>query len=277
LLRDELKNAIATLGFEHPSEVQQQCLPHSLLGLDVLCQAKAGMGKTAVFVLTILNRLQEFHKEGVVTCLILANVRELALQITREFKRFLTNLSYKTQMIIGGENIIEQVEKLKKDKPEIIVATPGRVLSLIKKGTLDVSQVKIFVIDECDKMLKELDMRADVQAIFKSTPHQKQVMMFSATLPNDIRDVCRKFMNKQFEVLVDDENNLILEGLQQYYVTLKESEKNKKLNEILDMLQFNQVIIFVKSIPRCRELNKLLNECNFPSIAIHGDLPQEER
>ena len=84
-------------------------------------------------------------------------------------------------------------------------------------------------------------------------------------------------MNKPFEVLVDDENKLTLEGLQLYYVNLKENEKNKKLNDILDMLQFNQVIIFVKSISRCRELNKLLNECNFPSIAIHGDLEQEER
>jgi ATP-dependent RNA helicase UAP56/SUB2 len=120
-------------------------------------------------------------------------------------------------------------------------------------------------------------MRSDVQAIFKSTPVKKQVMMFSATLPKEIREICRKFMNKPFEVLVDDENKLKLDGLQQYYVTLKENEKNKKLSEILDQLQFNQVIIFVKNISRCRELNKLLIECHFPSIAIHGDLLQEER
>jgi ATP-dependent RNA helicase UAP56/SUB2 len=120
-------------------------------------------------------------------------------------------------------------------------------------------------------------MRADVQSIFKSTPYKKQVMMFSATLPKEIREVCRKFMNKPFEVLVDDENKLTLEGLQQYYVSLKENEKTKKLNDVLDMLQFNQVIIFVKNISRCKELNKLLNECNFPSIAIHGDLDQEDR
>ncbi len=120
-------------------------------------------------------------------------------------------------------------------------------------------------------------MRSDVQQIFKSTPVKKQVMMFSATLPKEIREVCRKFMYKPFEVLVDDENKLCLDGLQQYYVNLKENEKNKKLNEILDMLQFNQVIIFVKNISRCGELNVLLNECNFPSIAIHGDLKQDER
>ena len=120
-------------------------------------------------------------------------------------------------------------------------------------------------------------MRSDVQAIFKNTPVEKQVMMLSATLPKDIREVCRKFMKNPFEVLVDNENKLTLEGLQQYYVDLKENEKNKKLNDILDMLEFNQVIIFVKNINRCRELDKLLREYNFPSIAIHGDLEQEER
>jgi ATP-dependent RNA helicase UAP56/SUB2 len=252
-------------------------LPNSLLGLDVLCQAKAGMGKTAVFVLTVLNRLGEISEPGEVNCLVLAHTRELAFQIAKEFDRFSTNLPYKTQVIIGGEPMNEQIEKLKNDKPQIVVGTPGRLLALIKRNMLDTKNVKIFIIDECDKMLKELDMRADVQAIFKSTPHKKQVMMFSATLPKEIREVCRKFMNKPFEVLVDDENKLTLEGLQQYYVNLKENEKNKKLNEILDMLQFNQVIIFVKNISRCRELNKLLNECNFPSIAIHGDLEQEDR
>lgn len=120
-------------------------------------------------------------------------------------------------------------------------------------------------------------MRADVQAIFKNTPIEKQVMMFSATLPKDIRELCRKFMKNPFEVLVDNENKLTLEGLQQYYVDLKENEKNKKLNDILDMLEFNQVIIFVKNINRCRELDKLLRECNFPSIAIHSDLEHEDR
>merc|ERR1712032_134193 len=269
---------IASCGFEHPSEVQQQCLPKSLIGSDVLCQAKAGMGKTAVFVLTTLNTMDQKQETDKISCLVLANTRELAFQISKEFERFSQNLDFKTQTIIGGENIGEQIEKLKNDKPNIILGTPGRVLGLIKRKELDTSCVKTFIIDECDKMLQQLDMRADVQAIFKNTPIEKQVMMFSATLPKDIREVCRKFMKKNpFEVLVDNENKLTLEGLQQYFVNLKENEKNKKLNDILDMLEFNQVIIFVKSINRCRELDKLLREYNFPSIAIHGDLEQEER
>lgn len=283
LLKDELKKALSTCGFEHPSEVQQQCLPNSLLGLDILCQAKSGMGKTAVFVLTVLNRLEENAPEG--SCLVLAHTRELAYQINKEFERFACNFKNVTQMVIyGGEPIDEQIAKYKEKKPAIIVGTPGRIFALTRKNILDFKNNKIFILDECDKMLKELgnktltsDMRADVQSIFKATPHSKQVMMFSATLPKDIRDVCRMFMKKPFEIFVDDENKLTLNGLQQYYVSLKENEKNRKLNDVLDMLQFNQVIIFVKNIVRCIELNKLLNECNFPSIAIHGNLDQEER
>jgi len=267
--------SISTCGFEHPSEVQQQCLPNSLIGVDVLCQAKSGMGKTAVFVLTVLNLLKDDAPP--VSCLVLAHTRELAYQIDKEFSRFCGNLKFKTMVIYGGENVDTQLKNLEENKPQIIVGTPGRVKSLAMKGKLNLSNCKFFILDECDKMLCELDMRSDVQAIFKMTPQEKQVMMFSATLPSAIRIVCRKFMTKQFEIFVDNENKLTLHGLQQFFVKLKENEKNRKLNDILDMLQFNQVIIFVKNIVRCVELNKLLIECNFPSIAIHGSLEQEER
>jgi len=126
------------------------------MGIDVLCQAKAGMGKTAVFVLTTLNRMEQIEEKDKISCLVLANTRELAYQISKEFERFSQNLQYKTQTIIGGENINDQIEKLKNDKPNIVVGTPGRVLGLIKKNILDTSSVKVFIIDECDKMLKQL-------------------------------------------------------------------------------------------------------------------------
>lgn len=126
------------------------------MGIDVLCQAKAGMGKTAVFVLSTLNRLEQIEEKDKIGCLVLANTRELAYQISKEFERFSINLKYKTQVIIGGENVNEQIEKLKADKPNIVVGTPGRVLQLIKKNMLDTSSVKVFIIDECDKMLQQL-------------------------------------------------------------------------------------------------------------------------
>lgn len=120
-------------------------------------------------------------------------------------------------------------------------------------------------------------MRKDVQDIFMQTPHTKQVMMFSATLNKEIRQVCKKFMQNPLEIYVDDEAKLTLHGLQQHYVKLQENEKNRKLNDLLDALEFNQVVIFVKSVSRANELNKLLVECNFPSICIHSGMPQEER
>ncbi|KAI3864741.1 hypothetical protein MKX03_022952, partial [Papaver bracteatum] len=120
-------------------------------------------------------------------------------------------------------------------------------------------------------------MRKDVQEIFKMTPHDKQVMMFSATLSKEIRPVCKKFMQDPMEIYVDDEAKLTLHGLVQHYIKLTELEKNRKLNDLLDALDFNQVVIFVKSVSRAAELNKLLVECNFPSICIHSGMSQEER
>ena len=120
-------------------------------------------------------------------------------------------------------------------------------------------------------------MRRDVQEIFRATPHHKQVMMFSATLSEEIRPVCKKFMQNPLEIYVDDQTKLTLHGLQQYYIKLSEAEKNRKLNELLDTLEFNQVIIFVRNTVRATELDKLLRECNFPSIAVHSGINQEER
>merc|ERR1712110_1370418 len=149
-------------------------------------------------------------------------------------------------------------------------------MGLVREKDLVTKNVKHFILDECDKMLEQLDMRKDVQEIFKATPHEKQVMMFSATLSSDMRAVCKKFMQDPMEIYVDD-SKLTLHGLQQHYVKLAENEKNRKLNELLDALEFNQVVVFVKSVQRAIQLDKLLVECSFPSIAIHSGLDQEDR
>jgi len=276
LLKPELLRAVVDCGFEHPSEVQHECIPQAILGMDVICQAKSGMGKTAVFVLTVLQQLEPVS--GEVGCVVLCHTRELAFQICHEFVRFSKYLpDIKTAVFYGGINIQVHRQQLKGDIPNIIVGTPGRVLQLARDKLLDLSKVKHFVLDECDKMLQSLDMRKDVQDIFKLTPHDKQVMMFSATLSNEIRAVAKKFMHDPMEIYVDDQSKLTLHGLQQYYVKLTEKEKNRKLIDILDALEFNQVVIFVKSTQRATELNKLLFESSFPSICIHSGMTQEER
>merc|ERR1711934_268770 len=131
-------------------------------------------------------------------------------------------------------------KKLLKDNcPAIVIGTPGRMLALSTKQDkpLDLSKVKYFVLDECDQMLKAIDMRRDVQQIFQKTPHDKQVMMFSATLSKEIRPVCKKFCQDAMEIYVDDEAKLTLHGLQQYYIKLDEAQKNRKLNDLVYALE----------------------------------------
>jgi ATP-dependent RNA helicase UAP56/SUB2 len=137
--------------------------------------------------------------------------------------------------------------------------------------------VKRFIVDECDQVLDNLDMRKDVQAIFRMTPHEKQVMLFSATLSAEIKPICKKFTQHPVEIYVDSESKLTLHGLQQYFVDLNEAQKNRKLTDLLDALEFNQCVIFVNGIQRAKQLNKILQECNFPSMVIYGGLPQEDR
>jgi len=276
ILKPELLRAVVDCGFEHPSEVQHECIPQALLGMDIICQAKSGMGKTAVFVLATLHQLQP--TDGEVSVVVICHTRELAFQISKEYARFCKYLpDVKTGVYYGGVNIKQNRDALKSEVPHIVVGTPGRLLQLVREKTLKVDKVKHFVLDECDRMLQELDMRRDIQSIFKETPHEKQVMMFSATLAKEIRPICKKFCQDPMEIYVDDDTKLTLHGLQQYYIKLGESEKNRKLNDLLDALEFNQVVIFVSKVARANELNRLLTECNFPAICIHSGMTQEER
>lgn len=141
LLKAELNRSIAECGFEHPSEVQQECIPHAMMGVDILCQAKSGMGKTAVFVLTMLHQLPVDPKPC--SALVLCHNRELAYQIQKEFKRFQSQLpDVRTEVIYGGVPINEHITLLKGlKKPHIVVGTPGRILALVKKGDLDLSNL----------------------------------------------------------------------------------------------------------------------------------------
>merc|ERR1711937_865001 len=179
--------------------------------------------------------------------------------------------------VYGGMPIAKDKEMLQEECPHILIGTPGRVLGLTREKDLKLDKLSQFVLDECDKCLDKLDMRKDIQQIFIETPKKKQVMMFSATMTADTRALCKKFMQDPHEISVDEESKLTLHGLLQYYTKLTEKEKNRKLNDLLDALEFNQVVIFVKSVQRAVALDKLLTECNFPSIAIHSGLGQEDR
>merc|ERR1712039_851193 len=209
---------------------------------------------------------------------VICHTRELAYQIKHEFDRFCKYFQdVKTGVVYDGMPIAKDKEMLKDSCPHILIGTPGRVLGLTREKDLKLEKLSQFVLDECDKCLDKLDMRKDIQTIFVDTPKKKQVMMFSATMTAETRALCKKFMQDPHEIRVDEESKLTLHGLLQYYKKLTEKEKNRKLNDLLDALEFNQVVIFVKSVQRAIALDKLLVECSFPSIAIHSQLTQDER
>merc|ERR1711977_741081 len=228
------------------------------------------------FVLACLQQLDASEKA--VKVLVICHTRELAYQIKHEYDRFAKFFSnVKCAVVYGGIPIAKDKEMLKDDCPHIMIGTPGRVLALANDGDLKLDKLTHFILDECDKCLEKLDMRGDIQKIFLKTPKKKQVMMFSATMDKEIRVVCKKFMSEPHEISIDDESKLTLHGLLQHFIKLEEKEKNRKLNDLLDALEFNQVVIFVKSVQRAIALDKLLVECNFPSISIHSGLNQEDR
>merc|ERR1712023_624570 len=164
-------------------------------------------------------------------------------------------------------------EQLKKDCPHIVIGTPGRTKQLVNDGDMKLDGLQHFILDECDKCLEKADMRGDVQEIFMKTPKKKQVMMFSATLAADIRTVCRKFMQDPHEIFIDDESKLTLHGLLQYFVKLQESEKNRKLNDLLDSLEFKQFKDFQKRIMVSTDLFGRGIDIERVNIVINYDAP----
>jgi ATP-dependent RNA helicase UAP56/SUB2 len=279
-LKPDLLRAINDSGFEQPSEVQHQVLPVAMLNNDILVQAKAGMGKTAVFVFSLLEQIAK-PKEGEtpgVQAVVIVHSRELAYQVEHEFKRFNKYLPHCTTAVFyGGVSEEENIKTLKSTNPVIVVGTPGRLSTLVQKKKLDLKGVKWFVVDEFDRCLDDIRMRRDVQQVFIATPREKQVMMFSATMTEELRAVAHKFMRNPVDILVDSMAKLTLHGLAQYYITLTEEQKLRKLVELLDLVDFNQVIIFTNSVDRCEALNMKLKELKFPSTAIHSGMDQAER
>lgn len=282
----ELMRAINENGFEHPSRVQSQCIPPALNGSDVLCQAKAGMGKTAVFVFSTLNMLDFDEDPRRIRCCVIVHTRELAYQIQAEFDRFKVHFkksdgspAVEVRTFCGGTPASIDKKYLRSNTPQIVIGTPGRMLQLVNEGSLDLGHVKFFILDECDKVLgpDSTDMRYDVQRIFFKTPQDRQVMMFSATLSPEVRTICKKFMRNPVEVIVDEGKQLRLGGLKQYFIELREEEKTRKLAEIFDTVDFNQVFVFVKTTQRAKALNRILVEEGFPSISLYGRMKQKDR
>lgn len=212
--------------------------------------------------------------------MILCNTRELAYQIKKETDRFTKYLpQIRSSVFFGGVPIQDDIEVLSGDKaPHIVIGTPGRIMQLARQKDLKLDNLHFFVLDECDKMLNEPDMRRQVQKIFMSgSAENRQVMMFSATLSDKAKEVCSLYMKDPFKLFIDQESKLTLHGLSQYYIKLEENQKILKLVELLDNLDFNQVIIFTSEQKYAQKLKEVISKEGFPAIACYRDMPQLER
>ena len=260
------------MGFERPSPIQASSIGPLLEGRDVIGQAKTGSGKTAAFALPMLQAVDSSARR--VQALVLAPTRELALQITEETRRLGAYTNIKLVTIYGGASINVQREALRHGA-QVVVGTPGRVIDHIRRGWLDLGSVKFLVLDEADTML-DMGFIDDVEFILGMTPRQKQVCLFSATMPHRITELAKRYMNEPEKILIDSDDPTV-ETLDQYFARV---DGREKLGFLVDLLQKERpasAIVFCRTKFGAHRLAMDLQRRGFDTVPLHGNLSQHQR
>jgi len=269
-LEKKILDVLDGAGFTIPFPIQKRAIPVLLAGNDVIGQAHTGTGKTAAYALPILQLVTS--KQGI-QGIIMAPTRELALQITAEINRFAKNTAIKTATIYGGQGMGIQLDALRK-KPEIIVATPGRLIDHLKRGTIKLNNVKHVVLDEADVML-DMGFIEDIEFILDLTPEERVTSLWSATMPPEIMRLAETNMESPKRILVDSDD-LSGDGIDQSFLIIKDREKPKFL---LDFIHGNigQCIVFCSTKIRTRDVAKVLYKSGERVVSIEGDMSQHKR
>ncbi|QDP41783.1 DEAD/DEAH box helicase [Radiobacillus deserti] len=256
-----------------PTPVQIQAIPKLLAGKDVMAQAQTGTGKTFAFLLPILEKI-DANVEAI-QALVLSPTRELALQISNELEKLLiTKPEVNSLAVYGGQDIEAQLKKLQK-QVHIIVATPGRLLDHQRRGTVDLSDVSMFVLDEADQML-HMGFLPEVEAIEGLLKEERQTMLFSATMPKEVRTLANQYLHKP-EYVTAKGKNVTLDEVKQMVIETTDREKQQKLTEVLHQFHPFLAIIFCRTKRRASKLNAALQGMGFLSDELHGDLSQSKR
>jgi len=273
-LRESLLKAITERGYVEPTEIQQQAIP--LLAsedTDFVGQAQTGTGKTAAFVLPLLNKVNANSKD--VQALILTPTRELANQVCEEIKKFATYEKIKTLSVYGGVSLDGQIKGLRRDKPQIVVGTPGRVLDLIDRGVLVLDYAKFAVLDEADEML-DMGFIDDVKTILSSLGEEKKTWMFSATMPAPILNLIKTYL-KDPKVIKIQKKTLSNASIEQKHFIVKFDHMSEAVCRILDSLDDYYGMIFCRTKVDAKSLADELNSRGYPSDSMHGDMSQQQR
>ncbi|KAI3405350.1 TIF1 [Candida oxycetoniae] len=272
-LKPSIVRGIFGYGYETPSAIQQRAILPITEGRDVLAQAQSGTGKTATFTISALQRIDE--EEKATQALILAPTRELALQIKNVISSIGLYLNVTVHASIGGTSMSDDIEAFKSGV-QIVVGTPGRVYDMIERRYFKTEKVKMFILDEADEMLSS-GFKEQIYNIFRLLPETTQVVLLSATMPQDVLEVTTKFMNNPVRILVK-KDELTLEGIKQFYINVEvEDYKFDCLVDLYDSISVTQAVIFCNTRSKVEFLTNKLREQNFTVSAIHADLPQVER
>jgi len=272
-LREPLLRGIYGYGFERPSAIQQRAIKPCILGHDVIAQAQSGTGKTATFAVAILQQLDMELKDC--QALILAPTRELAQQIQKVVLALGDYMGVSCHACIGGTNVRDDMKRLETGV-QIVVGTPGRVYDMLNRSALHSKHIKMFVLDEADEMLSR-GFKEQIYDVFTTMPQNIQVILLSATMPNDVLEVTTKFMNDPVKILVKKEE-LTLEGIRQFYVTVEREEwKLDTLCDLYETLTITQAVIFCNTRRKVDWLTEKMRGRDFTVSAMHGDMDQKER
>lgn len=271
-ISQEMLETLTKIGYETPTPIQAQSLEFSLEGKDVLGKAATGTGKTASFLIPIIERIE--HNGKLPSALILVPTRELALQIETSSKLLSNHCNVKTLCVYGGSDIRQQINKLKSGV-DIVVGTPGRVLDLLKRKVLKFDNIQFAVLDEVDEMLN-MGFLEDVENIFEKMPSTRQTFFFTATLPKKIESLSKALLNEP-EIVKVKSSVATLDLIEQTYVVVKDSLKFHALMRFLYVDKPSQAIIFANTKNRVETIYKTLLKEGFAVERIHGDLSQDRR
>ena len=271
-LSDNILAAVEKAGFTEPSPIQELTIPIALRGKDLIGQAQTGTGKTAAFGLPTLDKIDT--DKNVIQALVVAPTRELAVQSQEELFRFGREKGVKVRSVYGGSSIEKQIKALKSGA-HVVVGTPGRLLDLIKRKALKLSQVETLILDEADEMLN-MGFLEDIEAIISYVPKERQTLLFSATMPDVIKGIGIKFMKDPEHVKVAAKE-LTTDLVDQYYIRVKEGEKFDTMTQLMDVDQPELSIVFGRTKRRVDELTRGLKLRGFRAEGIHGDLDQGKR
>ncbi|KIU03020.1 MULTISPECIES: DEAD/DEAH box helicase [unclassified Frigoribacterium] len=272
-LSDQVLKAIREIGYETPSAIQAATIPTLLDGRDVVGLAQTGTGKTAAFALPILSRLDVSAKKP--QALVLSPTRELALQVCEAFEQFASGMrGVHVLPVYGGQAYGVQLSALRRGV-HVVVGTPGRIMDHLAKGTLDLSELKYLVLDEADEMLK-MGFAEDVETILADTPDDKQVALFSATMPPQIRRISKQYLNDAEEITVKAKTTTSVNTTQRYLM-VSYPQKVDALTRILEVENFEGMIIFVRTKSETETLAEKLRARGYSAAAISGDVAQAQR